>query len=494
MPEKTFIDFTVDGVEYIDIKATDWGKSYSVGVTGTAQMVRQWLRRFYPNIGAAVTSKSYSGGDSINIELTGLDEASFTDVYAKLQQKFQRGYFDGMTDSYVSTLRGTTTRDGKEISYGTKYLFARNYSGSTPSSSGRSSSSRSSSSGSGSGRSYKKPKGDLTYTCNSGWEIYRVIINTKGVDKAVYKFYKPYKVAPNKSDWDTIRGEMLNVGFKWNKFGQTFDMFVEDIKQSTIDAACKVLDKYYGSGETQPAPAPESTPEPTPQPTPSPAPEPTPAPTPSPDGKIRLRWIRINGAEGSGRYTDLFPKTFTSFREASNFIRDNIGDDFKKEGHGYDKHHVEYEWSDGSVEKNRYDVGVKDLNPFLWDNIFAFSFWRGAFFVTLGGNKKHIHDYQVYIAERGLEGLETTVDELERMAEWFAETPYYQNYYKKNKQQILAVIKDVFGSYFDKTNSETPQNIESIIRGYEVLLTMTNDPSEKQELQKLIRGYKLLQN
>ena len=62
-----------------------------------ASQIKKILKKEFPTIKFKVTSKIYSGGDSVYIDWT---DGATTDQISKLVEDFQFGHFDGMTDSY----------------------------------------------------------------------------------------------------------------------------------------------------------------------------------------------------------------------------------------------------------------------------------------------------------------------------------------------------------------------------------------------------------
>lgn len=67
------------------------------GAVLTAQAIRQELKTAFPQIKFRVTSKSYSGGDSVDIDWT--DGVTTKEVEA-ITNKYQYGNFNGMEDIY----------------------------------------------------------------------------------------------------------------------------------------------------------------------------------------------------------------------------------------------------------------------------------------------------------------------------------------------------------------------------------------------------------
>lgn len=135
---KEKVSFTAFGVNFVDIPYWNVNeKEYSVGVKGTASMVRQYLKAKYPKYKFWASSESYSGGDSIRAAGWYLPESAKPNknnsdnverqLYSELQSIFQEGKFNGMEDIYENgDMQKIIAPDGKSIDYGTKYMFFSN--------------------------------------------------------------------------------------------------------------------------------------------------------------------------------------------------------------------------------------------------------------------------------------------------------------------------------------------------------------------------------
>jgi hypothetical protein len=67
-----------------------------------AKMIRKELKKAYPNTTFTVRARSFSGGDSVDIEWTdGPTDKQVADITAK----YQYGHFDGIQDLYENTNR-----------------------------------------------------------------------------------------------------------------------------------------------------------------------------------------------------------------------------------------------------------------------------------------------------------------------------------------------------------------------------------------------------
>jgi hypothetical protein len=62
-----------------------------------AQMIKQELKTIFPTTTFSVKSRSYAGGDSVDIEW---DNGPTTEQVNEISKKYQYGHFDGMIDLY----------------------------------------------------------------------------------------------------------------------------------------------------------------------------------------------------------------------------------------------------------------------------------------------------------------------------------------------------------------------------------------------------------
>lgn len=82
-----------------------------------AALIKAELKAKFPTTKFSVRSESYSGGNSVNVNYDkGTNVPDIKEV-EKIAYKFNSGYFDGMTDSYEYTYRGTGPT--------AKYIFVR---------------------------------------------------------------------------------------------------------------------------------------------------------------------------------------------------------------------------------------------------------------------------------------------------------------------------------------------------------------------------------
>lgn len=263
---KDKISFTLDGVKYTDIAAYYWGNDkYSVRVAGTAQMIRQWMKQKYPEIPTRnyywVQSESYSGGNSINVYLNDAPEELYKTLNRELNDKFEEGKFNGMDDSYSYTKSAEKSNEGMIIDYGAKYLFVNNAppygikSEKVDWNNLKSANKTTTTTKSTSSSTARKPKFDrgTLEKESAGWELYRKDYGKNVLFTAVKKPETPQ----NKEQWNDIKSEVyLEAGYSY-KFG-TFQKYVASgVNVSKSEELCKVLTKYYDkSSVSQTASAP----------------------------------------------------------------------------------------------------------------------------------------------------------------------------------------------------------------------------------------------
>lgn len=98
-----------------------------ISVTETAKLIRQTLKKHFPDCKFSVRSQKYAGGASIDIEYTDYLPAEVIELVVK---KYEGAKFDGMTDckNYASSLE--VSENGlEEVHYGSDYIFVeRRYS------------------------------------------------------------------------------------------------------------------------------------------------------------------------------------------------------------------------------------------------------------------------------------------------------------------------------------------------------------------------------
>jgi hypothetical protein len=95
-----------------------------------ANVVKQYVKKKYPNVVVSSASDSFSMGNSVDIYLSdeygnGVDTSIVKDVN-RFGSQFEYGRFNGMIDMYEHTNNDVKTDNGTEIDSGVKYLHVNN--------------------------------------------------------------------------------------------------------------------------------------------------------------------------------------------------------------------------------------------------------------------------------------------------------------------------------------------------------------------------------
>jgi len=288
----TKLSFIYEGVSYKDIDAKLNSSSsrdyYRVNEVGTAQMIRQWIKKNYPAVPLrgfyTVKSNSFANGNSVDVTLTNPPLEVRNSIYKYLTDNFE--YYQqhlgfGQYKQKKSVVYPKTA-DGKDIEFGAKFISvdASNVDPNDTatqelwlkSAGAKKQLSIKKGTGTSPNNEAKKqgyPIGQIIMEC-AGWDIGK---KTLPDGRVVYNARIKANTQPNKTDWTTIKNEIyINTGFKWGKFN-AFEKWGQISNESfTINKLCEILNKYYK--DESPA-----APQPTPQtPTQSPS-----VPTPTPN-------------------------------------------------------------------------------------------------------------------------------------------------------------------------------------------------------------------
>ena len=248
-------DFLINGVKYTDIKSRIDARTneIKIGVSGTAQMIRQWIKQKYPNIPSSdyawVKSRKFANGNAIDIYLNYAPDDVVNKINSELEQNFEYGsyHFQQKSSSKVKD----KTDEGKEINYGTKYISVQNFPPSevsaptvdwgvltqAPKKAAKTFIPKSSS---GSGKTFDR--GELISDC-AGWEVNKKLYAN---GKILYSANKKPNTPKNKTDWSVIKGEVLTeTGFSYSKYGN-FQKFGQIASEAFVIAKlCEILGKYY---------------------------------------------------------------------------------------------------------------------------------------------------------------------------------------------------------------------------------------------------------
>jgi len=98
--------------------------------TATASVVKQYVKKKYPNVVVNATSSSFSMGNSVSVYISDevgneVDKNIISDVQA-FGNQFVYGKFNGMIDMYEHTSKENQTMSGTQIDAGTKFLHIQN--------------------------------------------------------------------------------------------------------------------------------------------------------------------------------------------------------------------------------------------------------------------------------------------------------------------------------------------------------------------------------
>ena len=96
----------------------------------TASMIKQFVKKNFPNVKVWSTSDVYSGGSSVRVNVSNFDGSSISEkVYNEIRgfaNSFKAGYFDGMSDCYEYYDEKLKTDNGTSLKYFPSYIFVEN--------------------------------------------------------------------------------------------------------------------------------------------------------------------------------------------------------------------------------------------------------------------------------------------------------------------------------------------------------------------------------
>ena len=134
------IKFVLRGIEFqLDekfLKTKDYyGKPFSkpqirIDHVAGASVVKQYVKKKYPNVVVSSSSSSFSMGNSVSIYISDeygieVDDKIIADVSA-FGNLFRYGSFNGMIDMYEMNSNEVKTDNGTEIYLGVKYIHVTN--------------------------------------------------------------------------------------------------------------------------------------------------------------------------------------------------------------------------------------------------------------------------------------------------------------------------------------------------------------------------------
>ena len=131
------IKLIIDKVEYqlpinaYVAKPTYGGTPYiHMSAKHTASIIKQFVKRFFPEVKVWSKSQTYSGGSSVDVSLSNSDGSSIhQNIYEQISEfsnKFKAGSFNGMEDIYEYNNNDVLTDNGTKLDYFPSYVFCKN--------------------------------------------------------------------------------------------------------------------------------------------------------------------------------------------------------------------------------------------------------------------------------------------------------------------------------------------------------------------------------
>ena len=95
-----------------------------------ASIIKQYVKKNYPNLVCSSTSDVYSGGSSVRVNVCNKDgssvDATIYEDIKKWQYMLKAGSFNGMIDMYENREDSPTTDNGTPMKYFPSYIFIEN--------------------------------------------------------------------------------------------------------------------------------------------------------------------------------------------------------------------------------------------------------------------------------------------------------------------------------------------------------------------------------
>lgn len=118
------------------LKKVDWNGNplkkpvINMNHVAAANVVKQYVKKKYPNVVVSSSSSSFSMGNSVSIYISDeygreVDDSIVKDV-DRFGSQFEYGQFNGMIDMYENFDKDVQTDNGTEIDSGVKYLHVQN--------------------------------------------------------------------------------------------------------------------------------------------------------------------------------------------------------------------------------------------------------------------------------------------------------------------------------------------------------------------------------
>mgnify|MGYP001587446879 CR=1 FL=1 len=96
----------------------------------TASVIKQYVKKFFPEVKVWSNSQTYSGGSSCNVNLSNSDGSEISqNVFEQISEfgnQFKAGSFNGMEDIYEYNEGTKTTDNNTPLKYFPSYVFCNN--------------------------------------------------------------------------------------------------------------------------------------------------------------------------------------------------------------------------------------------------------------------------------------------------------------------------------------------------------------------------------
>ncbi len=133
------IKLTILGEEYqLPISAlklkkdSQWNEETYIHMSAkhTASVIKQYVKKFFPEVKVWSNSQTYSGGSSCNVNLSNSDGSEISqNVFEQISEfgnQFKAGSFNGMEDIYEYNEGTKTTDNDTPLKYFPSYVFCNN--------------------------------------------------------------------------------------------------------------------------------------------------------------------------------------------------------------------------------------------------------------------------------------------------------------------------------------------------------------------------------
>jgi len=133
------IKLTILGEEYqLPISAlklkkdSQWNEETYIHMSAkhTASIIKQYVKKNFPDIKVWSKSQTYSGGSSVDVSLSNLDgseiEQNVYEMISEFGNQFKAGSFNGMEDIYEYNEGTKTTDNNTPLKYFPSYVFVKN--------------------------------------------------------------------------------------------------------------------------------------------------------------------------------------------------------------------------------------------------------------------------------------------------------------------------------------------------------------------------------